>query len=136
MRASTTCSGNWVYAAYVRTFKDILSRKSSPLTDDTFDYSATTQKIQVTTDGFKDFFDVDSGMEEGVNCELLANDCSNALDGTEANGSTSLSTIGLTIDNDPNCACLGIVAGFNDDGNGAYCSDSWDSDPTWCYVSS
>ena len=39
------------------------------------------------------------------------------------------------------CECLGLIENFNDGktyrnyGHGAYCSDEWDDDPNWCYVS-
>ena len=47
----------------------------------------------MTPNGFKDFFDVHTGIENDVTCELLASDCSSALGvGTEPHGTTPLTT--------------------------------------------
>ena len=56
-----------------------------------FDYDALSSSFILTPNSFKDFFDVHAGIEDGVTCELLAEDCSGALLGTQADYLTSLS---------------------------------------------
>ena len=72
-------------------FTNILQEKSSPLGDQTYDYDASVSTFSITTNGFKDFFDVESDIENRVTCELKASDCSSTLVGTEADGTTPLS---------------------------------------------
>ena len=60
--------------------------------DQTFDYDAVGLGIVVTPDGFKEFFDVKVFLESYLTCELLANDCTSSLVGTEADGTTPLTT--------------------------------------------
>lgn len=90
------CSDADVYAGINAVIDNILVSKTSstPMGDQTFDYDGSSSNfVVVTPNGFKDFFDVHADIENGVTCELLSNDCTNALGiGTEADGSTPLTT--------------------------------------------
>ena len=68
------------------------SLKDTPMGDQTFDYDAAGLGIEVTPDGFKEFFDVHVMVENILTCELLALDCTSALVGTQADGTTPLTT--------------------------------------------
>ena len=51
--------------------------------DQVFDHDAATPSFSVTgPNGYKEFFNVFSAIENDVTCQLLADDCSSALVGT------------------------------------------------------
>lgn len=61
---------------------DILTVKDPSPDDVTFDYESSGT-YSVTTNGYKDFFDVHADIENDVTCELLASDCQNPLTGND-----------------------------------------------------
>ena len=68
--------------------------------DQTYDYDASASSpFSITTNGYKDFFEVGSDIENDVICELKANGCSSPLVGTEADGSTTLSVQDISMSN-------------------------------------
>ena len=64
------CVDNYVYASFSTiTIADILIAKTSPMGDQTFNYDAATSSFSVTgANGFKEFFDVISDIENDVTC--------------------------------------------------------------------
>ena len=67
---SGNCDNSWAYASLSPVkIADILVQKTSPMGDQTFDYDAATSSFSVTgSNGFKEFFDVISDIENDVTC--------------------------------------------------------------------
>ena len=65
---------------------DFLIQNISPMLDQDFNFdssiSLASQFSLTGSNGFREFFDLDSVLEDGLTCELLASDCSSALTGT------------------------------------------------------
>ena len=77
------CNNGWAYASFSPiTISNIMVLKTSPMGHQTFAYDAATPSFSVTgANGYKEFFDVISEIENDVTCQLLANDCSGVLSG-------------------------------------------------------
>ena len=61
-------SWNWASLSPVK-IADILVQKTSPMGDQTFDYDAATSSFSVTgANGYKEFYDVISEIENDVTC--------------------------------------------------------------------
>ena len=101
-RAWTDCDSSYVYASFspieIDDILEIHGDDPYPMGSQTFDYDATVSSFVITPDGFEDFFDVDSDIENDVTCQLLASDCSSTLVGTQADGSSSLSGTHVSFD--------------------------------------
>ena len=65
-----SCDNRWAYASLSPVkIADILVQKTLPMGDQTFDYDAATSSFSVTGgNGFKEFFDVISDIENDVTC--------------------------------------------------------------------